>query len=576
MNNDVKIIKLIAVYARVSTSLQEEKGTIDNQLYALREYAKENNYTIVKEYVDEGWSGDILERPQLDELRQDAQDKIWEAVLIYDPDRLARRYSYQELVCDELRNRDVEVMFITIPAPKNPEDRMLHGMKGLFAEYERVKIAERFRLGKIRKIRQGHIIVSEPLYGYYYIPKKENVHGYYKINPEEAEVVRMMFSWVADEGLSIRGVVRKLQEMDIKPRKSKRGVWNTSTLNTLLHHKAYIGEAHWGSSYAVEPKKPQKDEKYRKVKKTSRKIRPKEDWYIIPVPSIIEKEVFEKAQKQFRKNSVYSNRNKKREYLLAGKIKCKCGRGRLGEGPRGGKYLYYRCSDRIYSFPLPTKCEEGGINARIADQLVWDKISELMSSPELLNKQAIRWLKSQQTKTKAASTDIDLLKTKIEKFKKQEDRYNKAYGAEALTLGQLKEYTAPVRERIVKLETQIADVMHERNRKDTNKIPDKNEIEVFTKKVVKALQNLNYSTKREIVLNTVEKIIGTQQSLQVFGYIPVNNHVSFKTNHRYGLNAMRYGRAEDGSNFIPFTLTIKLPPPLKRGVDYGFNPKHPV
>src|SRR3989344_7482040 len=103
MNEPIKQIKLISAYARVSTAMQEQDGTIETQLFAVREFAKKNGYTIVQEYTDDGWSGDILARPQLDQLRQDAKKKIWEAVLMYDPDRLARRYSFQQLVMDELR-----------------------------------------------------------------------------------------------------------------------------------------------------------------------------------------------------------------------------------------------------------------------------------------------------------------------------------------------------------------------------------------------------------------------------------------------------------------------------------------
>ena len=243
-----KPIKLIATYSRVSTSNQEEQQTIQIQLNTLQEFAKKNNYTIVENYVDDGWSGDILARPSLDKLRQDAKNKIWEAVLIYDPDRLARRYSYQELVMDELRETGIEIMFITVPAPRNSEDKILHGVRGLFAEYERAKITERFRLGKLRKARDGHILTTKPLYGYNYIPKQDKKHGYLEINPEEARVVRMIFSWVANDGMTLRAIVRKLQQLGIRPRESKRGVWSTSTLSTMLRHRAYIGEAHWGSS----------------------------------------------------------------------------------------------------------------------------------------------------------------------------------------------------------------------------------------------------------------------------------------------------------------------------------------
>jgi site-specific DNA recombinase len=171
----------IAVYKRVSTSSQKEQQTIEVQTMTTGDYAAKNGYTIVEEYKDDGWSGDTLIRPALDRLRQDAKEKKWEAVLIHDPDRLARRYSYQELLTDELKEAGIEGLFVTVPAPKNHEDKILHGVRGLFAEYERTKIGERFRLGKLKTVRDGHILVSEPKYGYRYIPRKDKVRGHYEI-----------------------------------------------------------------------------------------------------------------------------------------------------------------------------------------------------------------------------------------------------------------------------------------------------------------------------------------------------------------------------------------------------------
>ena len=197
---------------------------------------------------------------------KDARNKKWDAVIIYDPDRLARRYSYQELVMDELREAGVEVIFITVSSPKNSEDKILHGVRGLFAEYERAKIAERFRLGKLRTVKEGHVIANAP-YGYKYILKnKENgiLHGYYEIVEDEARVMRMIFGWVANEGETIRGVIKRLKVLEIKPRKSKKGVWSTSTLSSLLDNKVFIGEAHYGKHYSIVPEKPHKEEKYRK------------------------------------------------------------------------------------------------------------------------------------------------------------------------------------------------------------------------------------------------------------------------------------------------------------------------
>src|SRR5882757_3228243 len=111
--------------------------------------------------------------------------------------------------CARLREAAIEIIFVTVSAPKNSEEKILHGVRGLFAEYERAKIAERFRLGKLRKVREGHVLVSEAPYGYTYKPKQGDRHGFFEIDPTEAHVVKSLFEWVANEGLTLRRVVRR-------------------------------------------------------------------------------------------------------------------------------------------------------------------------------------------------------------------------------------------------------------------------------------------------------------------------------------------------------------------------------
>jgi len=531
-----KINKLVAVYGRVSTSNQENEGTIESQLYAVKEFAKKNDYVIVREYLDDGWSGDILVRPALDQLRMDAKQKIWEAVLIYDPDRIARRYSYQELVMDELKEAGIEVIFVTTPAPKNQEEKVMYGMRGIFAEWERMKITERFRLGKIRKVKEGHLLVSEPLYGYNYIPKNGNEQGYYEINPEEARVVKMIFEWVGNEGLTLRKVVKRLQELGIKPRKSERGVWNTSTLSHLTRHKAYIGEERWGSTYAVVPKNPINKEKYRKFKKSSRRSKPEEEWIAskIPVPVIIDKDLFYKARKQLETNFELSQRNRKNDYLLSGKIYCVCGRRRTGEGALHGKHLYYRCTDRVLRHPLPKVCNEKGINARMADELVWKGLSKMISSQELLTIQLNRWLKRQGGKAKSSCGNLGEMIKEIDKFKEQENRYNKAYGAGLFTMGQLKEYTASIKDKIGSLQIQIAKAKQEQTNAVTL-LPEQGEIKTFVEKAKEVIRTFNFAQKREIIIDAIDKIIGTKTELKVAGHITIysQQNVVFKSISRH-------------------------------------------
>ncbi|MCF8275582.1 MAG: recombinase family protein [Flavobacteriales bacterium] len=569
--------KLVAVYGRVSTSTQENEGTIETQLLAVREHAEKHGYSIVREYLDEGWSGDTLVRPNLDQLRMDAKKKLWEAVLIFDPDRLARRFSYQELVSDELREAGIEVMFVTTPTPTNSEDRILFGVKGLFAEYERSKIAERFRLGKVRKAKEGHIIASEAPYGYTYVARKGNKgesgfkEGYYEVNEVEASVVKSIFSWVADDRLSLRAVIGKLKDLGIPPRKSKRGVWSTSTLSNMFKNRTYIGEGFYGKHYGVVPENPTSKNVYRKIKKTSRKQRPEEDWISIPTPQIIPEKLFNRASKRLQKNFEQSIRNTKNEYLLSGRIWCTCDSRRTGEGPQNGKYLYYRCSNRINNFPLPPTCLEGGINARIADKLVWNEISQLMSSPSLLFKQAERFYVEPNREVTGPTINIQATQAEITKLKEREARFTNAYGDGVLSIEKFKELVLPVRERAAILENQVSKAKDEVQPKAKQSLPNYSDIEEFTNVISNRLGDLSFDDKKAILDDTTCKIVGTQEGLLISGYISIQNHVEYCSIYRYDTNAIKH--TKDSKNIISFKIELSLPPPLQRGVDYGFIKK---
>ncbi len=548
-NSANSITQMIAFYGRVSTSNQEDQKTIENQFMAMREFADEKfgvgKYVVVKEYRDEGWSGDILERPALDELRLDAKRKIWDIVVVYDPDRLSRRYAHQEFVMGELEDARIVLLFVTTPPPKDDQEKVIHGIKGLFSQWERLKIRERFRLGKLRKARDGHIIATEAPYGYSLIRRKgkptdaDFVETHYVIDESEAIVARQIFDWIGNQGLTTRKVVKLLMEEGIKPRWSERGVWSTGTINTMIRNTVYIGNAHYGASYAVVPDKPLKKEVYKRNKKTSRRMRPKEEWIPITVPALLGGEqgkiLFERAQEQMRINLERCVRNKKNEYLVGGKIRCVCSSTRTGEGPQKGKHLYYRCANRVKNYPAPPTCIEKGINARIADLLVWDEIVRLMGSSTLMLEQIQRWQESRKGKTSHETGSVEVLMKELEALKATEKRYKTAYGADAFTLAELKEYVAPLQEKMQALQERIRGTQSRKNDAEEVILPDLKEVEAFARMAEKTLRNLNFSQKRVIVMDVVEGIVGTPKELVVRGHIPVSNYSSFSWSYIDGL-----------------------------------------
>jgi len=91
-------MKKAVYYARVSTSLQEEKGTIESQKTELINQIKKDGNILVKEYIDNGWSGGRLDRPALDELRGELKEDVFDVVYFLDTDRIARDVTYQNLI----------------------------------------------------------------------------------------------------------------------------------------------------------------------------------------------------------------------------------------------------------------------------------------------------------------------------------------------------------------------------------------------------------------------------------------------------------------------------------------------
>jgi len=154
-----------AIYARVSTDLQEKEHTIQSQLEAVRAYVSERGYIISGEYIDDGFSGATLERPGLDGLRDALRSEEMDVVVFHSPDRLARKAVYQGLVLKEIEKAGIRVEFLNYPVDESPESRMLLGMQGLFAEYERAKIMERTRRGNSSGRGRGLWLAGMPHLG---------------------------------------------------------------------------------------------------------------------------------------------------------------------------------------------------------------------------------------------------------------------------------------------------------------------------------------------------------------------------------------------------------------------------
>ena len=202
-------------------------------------------------FVDDGYSGNILVRPGLERLRDQAAAGAIDRLYVLDPDRFSRKYAYQVLLLEELDRCGVEVVFLRNPLGRGPEENLLLQVQGMIAEYERAKIMERCRRGKQHAARRGSVnVLSGAPYGYRYIGKHEGGgEARYQVVAEEARVVRKIFEWVGQERCSIGEVCRRLQR-DGVPTRTGKSAWDRSVVWAILKNPAYKGTAAFGKTGA--------------------------------------------------------------------------------------------------------------------------------------------------------------------------------------------------------------------------------------------------------------------------------------------------------------------------------------
>lgn len=513
-------MKRVAYYARVSTSRQEQEATIDSQIAEIEGKIKEDGNILMPnlKFIDNGWSGDLLARPDLDRMRDAARKNEFDALYVYDRGRLARRFTYQEIILEEVTELGIEFITLHDLNAVTAEEKVLQSMQGVFHEYERVKIAERMRRGKLGKTRDGKLLGYNPLYGLNYIAKTKDHNGSFVIDQTEAEVVRKIFNWVANDGYSVRKVIKKLYELKIYPQKHKREFWTRGPVIRLLKNETYIGKHYYNKTESVVPKKP-KDSNggYKKIKKSSRKERPKDQWILFEeCPAIIDEETFYKVQSQLGLNKKYASRNKKYNYLLGGLIKCTCGVTRVGQ--KGGNHLYYRCADRIYNYPLPPKCHEGSINVEMLDNLVWTHLLKLLNNQNLLEKQAEQWLQSQQISNTVEDVRTDSVKVQLSKLDEEERKYLQAFGAGLASFEVYEKQMKDLKDRKQMLNTEIVEQKSVKNQ--ANFLSGLN-IKELCRKVFEKFNLWDFSKKEQLLRKIIDKVIASQEFAIVQGHLPI-------------------------------------------------------
>ena len=315
-------------------------------------------------------------RPGLEALRDLAAQGCLDVVLVYSPDRLARKFAYQALLIEELTRCGVRVEFVKGPRGDSPEDQLLVQFQGMFAEYEKAQLMERYRRGKAWRAKTGSVnVLSGAPFGYRYVRKTPESGARYEVVPHEAALVTEMFRRYADDGAAIADLRRWLTDQGVRTRTGKER-WDRSVIWGMLRNPAYAGTAVFGKTQAVhEPAGLNRTARLagRTVPRQVRvEDRPREEWTGIPVPALVDEDTFDRVQQRLADNKRFAARNTKVPSLLQGMAACaSCGYGyyRTSTTTSSGKKIYYyRClGSDDYRYQGGRVCANKPVRADYAD-----------------------------------------------------------------------------------------------------------------------------------------------------------------------------------------------------------------
>ena len=177
------------LYLRVSTREQAQKKTsIEAQERALREYSKKHNIEVVEVFIDDGYSGTKIDRPEFQRMLSCARSGMFDVILVWKYDRFARNLIDQEITILELQKINVAVNSVT-----ESDDRLLRRVVGAVNEEEIIKTLERSKLVKEDRARQGYHLGRAP-YGYDFDPDTHEL-----VQNDDVDRVRELF-WLHGSG----------------------------------------------------------------------------------------------------------------------------------------------------------------------------------------------------------------------------------------------------------------------------------------------------------------------------------------------------------------------------------------
>ena len=229
-------------YCRVSSEEQASDNhySLANQEQKARDYAKLKGWRVAEVRKDVA-SGRNVERDGYRDLLAAIRSGCVDCVLVYRLDRLSRNvrdiYDFLELI------REHDVAFVSLSEgfdTTTAMGRAMLGVAAVFAQLTREMIAENVRDGLMRRAQAGLYLGNKNgPFGYRYSKEEKTLIPV----PEEAEVVRLIYSLFADRKWGVHKIVGYLNSRYVGTRQGAQ--WNSARVHHILRNPVYIGKVRW-------------------------------------------------------------------------------------------------------------------------------------------------------------------------------------------------------------------------------------------------------------------------------------------------------------------------------------------
>ena len=340
------------IYIRVSTAMQVDGYSLEAQKDRLTKFAEFQDMEVVREYCDAGKSGkSITGRPEFTQMLQDvADDKDGvEYILVFKLSRFGRNAADVLNSLQYIQDFGVNLICVEDGIDSSKDSgKLTITVLSAVAEIERENILVQTMEGRKQKAREGKWNGGQAPFGYTLDSKK----GMLLVNPEEAEIVKIIFNKFVNEGLGADSISNYLNQhgyVKTKYRSHELNYFTRSLVRKILDNPVYIGKIAYGKS-STEKIKGTRDQ-YHRVRN--------DDFLLAEGlhEAIIDLDLWEGARAKREETGVkwVKTHSLEHEHILTGLLKCPvCGVGMSGTVRRRknkstGEYkddFYYRCKHR--------------------------------------------------------------------------------------------------------------------------------------------------------------------------------------------------------------------------------------